>query len=592
MTPRPQIPIRRQRALNAIALISAAVLLLTAAALGYYAYTLRRNAASGGVSLEVDRPERLTNTGNALLAAISPDGRYVAHVKNDPGAPSLWMRQAATTSDVQIVPPAPVRYDGVSFSPDGDHVYYVTYEPAGGIGTLFRVPALGGTPQKVLEDVDSRITFSPDRSQFAFTRGAPAEGTAWVMVANADGTNVRRLAELEKPDQFTLNGPAWSSDGKTIVAPARSLREGPHALIAGIDVASGGTTRLQGRWGNVLDLEWVPGTSSFVAAATEFGPGTPQLWQISYPGGETRRITNDLNTYASLSLSNNGTSLATVQTEAVANLFVASKDNPAVALQITRGRGRGDGLSGVDWTPDGEIVFVSSASGRQQVWITDAEGRNIRQLTAAQQEPVFGASVTPDGRYIVFQRFADRRMRLWRMNVDGSDQQMLTNGDLDQGPVAANGVSYFFRVEQGSPRTFKVPIDGGEPVQVSDQNFRPLDVSPDGSQMLGVGWDTAARRSALAILPVTGGAPRLLPQVPAFFGTFSSTGKEVVYPVVDRGAMRIDQLDIASGKVTTLGAVPDIVFNGAVSPDGKRVALSRGLILSDVLLLTMKRATK
>ena len=41
--------------------------------------------------------------------------------------PALWMRQTATTSDVQIVPAAPVRYDGVTYSPDGDYVYYVTY---------------------------------------------------------------------------------------------------------------------------------------------------------------------------------------------------------------------------------------------------------------------------------------------------------------------------------------------------------------------------------------------------------------------------------------------------------------------------------
>ena len=215
-----------------------AVGLLLAAGAGYVAWT-NRAEVSGPVGLEIERPTRLTNSGNAALAAVSPDGRYVAHVKNDPGAPSLWMRQTATTSDVQIVPPAPVRYDGVTYSTDGDYVYYVTYELTGGVGTLYRIAALGGVPQKILEDVDSRIAFSPDRSQFTFVRGAPETGTAWVMIANADGSDVRQLAQLPRPDIFSLNAPAWSDDGRTIVAPAQTLRDGPHAFIAAIDVASG-----------------------------------------------------------------------------------------------------------------------------------------------------------------------------------------------------------------------------------------------------------------------------------------------------------------------------------------------------------------
>jgi Tol biopolymer transport system component/predicted Ser/Thr protein kinase len=569
---------------------AALVVLALAIGLAAYAFWQNRSVAAPGDGLVVERPARLTSAGNAAFAAISPDGRYVAHVKNDPGRPSLWMRQATTTSDVEIVPAAPVRYDGVTFSPDGDHVYYVTYEQTGGIGTLYRIPALGGTPQTVIVDVDSRVVFSPDRARMAFMRGMPAEGTAYVMTAAADGTDVKPLARLENPDSFTLEGPAWSRDGRMLLVPGQSVHEGPHRAIFAVDVETGQTTRLEGRWNNVGDLEWVPGTDTFLAAAVEPGSTNPQLWQISYPSGQRRRITNDLNSYASVSLSADGASMATVQTEAVSNLWVSNTADPGSAVQITRGRGRGDGLGGMDWTPDGRIVYLSTASGHPQIWISDPEGRTVKQLTAAQQEPVFSASVTPDGRHILFQRLADRRMRIWRMNIDGSDQRPVTDGPLDLSAVAGpDGAVYFNRVTEGSPRTFKVPIDGGAAVAVSDSIFRPLDVSPDGSLLLGVSWDEEARRSVLAIMPAAGDDLRLLRDIPAFVGSFSADARAVIFARVAQGAVQLMQFDLESGVTETHGSLPDMVFNGALSPDGSRLALARGGIVSDVLLLSMIR---
>jgi serine/threonine protein kinase len=63
---------------------------------------------------------RLTSTGKATAAAISPDGKYVMHVVDDGEQQSLWMRQVSTSSNVQIIPPADVSYLGLTFSPSGD----------------------------------------------------------------------------------------------------------------------------------------------------------------------------------------------------------------------------------------------------------------------------------------------------------------------------------------------------------------------------------------------------------------------------------------------------------------------------------------
>ena len=150
--PRPQ-PARRLGAGKAAAIAGSVALL---GALATRRLLLAWEAGSGRGSNSFPTGSRgLTTSGDAQLAAISGDGRYLVHIKSERLQPSLWIRQTATSSDVQIVPPAPVRYDGLPSRRTATIVYYVTYELTGGVGTLYRVPVLGGTPQRVLEDVDS-----------------------------------------------------------------------------------------------------------------------------------------------------------------------------------------------------------------------------------------------------------------------------------------------------------------------------------------------------------------------------------------------------------------------------------------------------
>lgn len=66
---------------------------------------------------------RITNSGKAVDAAISPDGRYVAYVVEDTGQKSLWGRQVATTTNIQILAATEARFYGLTFSPDGSHIY-------------------------------------------------------------------------------------------------------------------------------------------------------------------------------------------------------------------------------------------------------------------------------------------------------------------------------------------------------------------------------------------------------------------------------------------------------------------------------------
>ena len=158
----------------------AAGALLVVGVLGGVAYWWTRGPAT--LSEPASRPfdaiklTRLTTTGTAGLAAMSRDGRYVAHVSTRDGKQSLWLRQVATTSNVEVVPADDVRYAGLTFTPDGNHIYYATYARGSNLGNLYQVGVLGGGARLILEDVDTSVSFSPDGSQFAFIRGFPDRG--------------------------------------------------------------------------------------------------------------------------------------------------------------------------------------------------------------------------------------------------------------------------------------------------------------------------------------------------------------------------------------------------------------------------------
>ena len=130
--------------------ISSLVVIALIAAAGYGIYSfLNRNRAMPFQNISVTK---ITDTGKAAAVAISPDARYILNVVSSNGMESLWLRNVPTNSDTQVIPPGPVHYTGLRFSPDGNYPYFVRSESGSQeLEFLYRAPVLGGTPQKLVD---------------------------------------------------------------------------------------------------------------------------------------------------------------------------------------------------------------------------------------------------------------------------------------------------------------------------------------------------------------------------------------------------------------------------------------------------------
>jgi serine/threonine protein kinase/Tol biopolymer transport system component len=570
------------------AAVVVALLALLLAGVGFAVYRLTAKRDKPALSFQAAKITRLTTTGKASGVGISPDGKYVVHVQIEGGQQSLWVRQVATQSNVQIVAPAAVFYgDTMTFSPDGNYVYYNITSQEYPQRALFQVPTLGGAPKKLLEHVAaSPVTFSPDGKQFAFVRNVAGEESA-LMIANADGTNERKFVAHKTPPE-TITAPAWSPDGKRIAYVMGNFDSNDQTVFEA-QVADGATKPLTTRrWLRVSRLAWLADGSGLLMLAPPGQQFIYQIWHLPYPEGEARQLTNDLNDYRGMSLAADSNTLAVVQSETQASIWIMPVGDVSRARPVTSGSRKADNSPA--WTPDGRIVYHSNASGNDDIWITDADGGNPKQLTAnarINQAP----AVSPDGTYIVFQTDRTGVPHLWRMRLDGSDQRQLTNGASGEqnAQFSPDGRWIVYRTIFNRPTVWKVPAGGGEPVQLTDKISRLPTISPDGKLVayLFRPDDNAPWRIAAA--PVEGGEPLKTFDVPGAttYLRWTPDGRALAFIDTRNGVSNIFAQPLDGGAPKQLTDFKtDSIFSFAFSRDGRQIALSRGTVNSDVVLIS------
>ena len=532
---------------------------------------------------------RLTTTGRANDAAISPDGKFVVHAMDNAGEQSLWLRHIPTGSDQEIVPSSKDGFSGLIFSPDGNRIYFSSS------GTLYEVPVLGGSAKKLVNDVDTAVTFSPDGKRMAFMRGVPSQRERLLIVANADGTAEQILARHKLEDAFLI-APAWSPNGETIVFPLRgSGPDAPYGNLREVRLKDGVEKQITSQqWSSMGSGCWLRDGSGLVVIAAEEQESNSQIWFVSYPSGKVRRITNDLNDYLNVSLTADSSSLATVQFERVSDIWMAPDGDSNRASRITTNRVAG--MGGLAWTPDGRIVHASRTSGYQEIWIMNKDGTENKQLTFESGRNSLPA-VSRDGRYIIYVSNRMGTRNIWRMDIDGGNKKQLTHGSDDVSPQYSpdNQWVIYSSSEIKHPTLWKVPIDGGEAVQLTKYDSNLIALSPKDGQIAYAYDEPETLKRRVAIIPFTGGPPTKVFDFPNPFGQiirWATDGRALTYIGTPLRANIFSQpLDGSPPKQIT-DFKSDRIFIYDWSRDGKNLVVARGGRTSDVVLITDQSAFK
>ncbi|HKR60730.1 MAG TPA: protein kinase [Pyrinomonadaceae bacterium] len=577
------------------------VILLLAGGFGLYKL-LRRNrtAAAPPIPFQAIELLRLTNSGRVNDSAISPDGRYVAYVIENAGKQSIWVRNIADSNNLQVVPPGDAQYYGGTFSRDSSELYYIAKERNNSIGVLYRVPALGGTPVKLIEDVDGPITLSPDEKRLAFVRGS-STGERALMLANADGSNEHKLASRMGYEAFSFGGPAWSPNGNGIVTGAAYTEEkGRYLTVVEVNVADGSVKPVTSqRWKGIGRISYLQDGKGIVFTAAELGAGsTSQLWYMNYPSGQARRISRDLQDYHGASLTADAKTLVTKQTQTLSSLWIAPNSDADRANEILSHKEDDDYSysysyrTRFSWMQDNRIMYTSLVDGVPKIFVMNAAGADNKQLTDDSSDSTF-PSVTRDSRYVIFVSERSGFSNVWRMDLNGGNQKQLTTGQDESWSWASpdNQWVVYHSGNQGKRTLWRVSTEGGKAEQLTNYPSVCPVVSPDG-QWVSTYYRLETKAPwRLGIVPFNGGPPVRSFEVPdgVLFQSlvrWTPDGSSLAYIRNQNGVSNIwvQPLDGEPARQLTKFKT-DQIFWFEWSPDGKQLGVSRGAISSDVVMI-------
>jgi serine/threonine protein kinase len=567
----------------------AAVLLAAASTWWLTSRSTTPSSSSARVSIE-----RLTTTGTAIDAALSPDGRYLAWVESAGGMQGLRLRRIGEGQTLELVPAAVVGYWGIAFTPDSSRLLYATKSAQNPAGRLSSVSVQGGRSTPVLDGIDSTTSFSPDGKRMAFYRaGHPEPGTSSLIVADVDGSSLVALASVKAPEFFApafFAAPSWSPNGERISVVVHNASTGD-AVLATIDVRSGAREEFSRRFRDATFTAWLPDASGilFVAdQADQFREYPRKVWLQPYPRGEPRRVTPDLLEYRNVSVRADGMAFVSVGLDAAYTLW-----------RIPLGSGgpqripseRYDGLLGVAPLPDGRAIVSSGERGNTQLALLDREGSG-RQILTKDGTNLWPA-VTLDGTTVAFVSNRDGQTGIWRMNVDGSGARLLAHlprpSWLSITPDGRFVICASVGEAATAVATWRISMDGGPATLIAAGIDRPA-ISPDGRLLAGINVAPGANRLTLVTMPLDGSAPprelgTIAPATANGLMEWTPDGNGILFSTVERTNVWLQPLSgDAPVRVTDLATL-DIV-RGRRTPDGRSLIVARGSAQTDAYLVS------
>jgi len=603
-----QIPMSPEKA-QRLKIVSLPALLIIGAALYLGIWTVSSGTRLPFRSFDVGQ---INGTRNAEMVAISSDASSLTYVLEEAGMESLWMRSLAEGArPVRLLPPANVQYRALTFSPDNAYVYYSHTDPAKGpeadYYSLYRVPIKGGSEQKLIDDVDTSVTFSPDGRRILFLRANnPERGISAVIDASADGGDEHIVQKA--PNREAHRELAWSPDGKSI-AEVPFFQGDALGTLTVRDLATGKSRNVFKTQEHTLnELAWLPSGEALamIYRSKENGLMLGQIGLVSYPEGKFQRITADMGegsalsvseriqrmpadstSYQSLSVSRDGKTMASVLLQLDGSVYIAERRGESYGE--ARRIGAGDANWGATWI-DNERLVLSKYRNLLSISVDGGEPRNFYSAGAVVRNPVACLNA---GYIAVVHGMKVRDIGVWKVDLDGSNPKRISPGRNDIVPACSPDGKWLLYVDSTSNALMRMPASGGDASRVADvfwQRGGFPEFSPDSKLIAAGTYDFDNPQPILALIDVeTNRVLRTMNYHPGHTGNrlaFTQDGKAVIYAVRSNGVdnLWMHPLDGGLGRfITNFSSMR--ILNFEFSPDWRRLMLIRGELPTEVVLL-------
>lgn len=584
--PLPEVPVSEGKPRNhrrAAALAAAAAFLIGAPVAFFLQASSHRATRPASLHLA-----RVTDSGDVEFADISPDGKYVAYVRQIAGQRTLWLKQLTTERVLKLAAIGSFECPGLTFSPDGNYVYFVRKKPLEPSGQLFQLPLLGGDPTRVLEGISGAPAISPDGLKIAFVRSSlETHGEDSIVTAAIDGGRERVLATYKAPG-IHFNLITWTADGRSLAFPLQTR-------LMTIPAEGGAAQPLAGQdWKAIDDLWQLPHSRDLIVVGRLADSTSSQIFEVSMAKGSIRQITRDLSNYKQARITADGKSLLAVQDVVLSTIQVLNPSAGSALRSLSAQNQSHDGVTGLAWTPQGTIVYASDPDRHRELMTMDADGSNPKVLAKADvgASVISDPAVSPHGEFIAVALWsAGDGANIWRMNMSGGSQMRLSAGIQDFPPsVTPDGKWVVYGSVQGKGSVLmKVPSAGGPATSLTDYNADNPSVSPDGKWVACFRVPDVKQPATLAIVPIAGGPPAKVFQLPE---TATHTplgwmpdGRAVSFVNDVDGVGNIWQQPLDGGPATAItNFTSDKIFYFRWANDG-RLALSRGTRTVDTVLI-------
>jgi tricorn protease len=448
---------------------------------------------------------RLTvNTAIETYPRFSPDGRWIAFSSNRFGNNDVFVMPVAGGAAKQLT-----FFSGgddvVGWSRDGAQVLFRSAHGDGAfpnVATLYQVPVAGGPEKPLPMDWGYYGDFSPDGNSIVFNRH-PATWTrkhyrgsyaADIWIGDLSAKTYRQLLAGE---QYNRYWPMWGSDGHIYyvadaVANDRQMKPASRQVLASVNniykvPATGSGAPVQVTKHTTGSLFWPAMSGDGKTIVYEEGFG---LWKLDVASGRSTEIKVQIATDDK----ENEFEVATIQNEVDSFDISPSGQRAVISARgqiFTIATNRGD-ITRIapdamasrnqlpKWSADGKYVaYLSDKSGRDDIWIADADGRNVKQASNLDYEKGL-FQFTPDSKLLLFSA-ADKKLYSYAV-ADGKTAVITSDTVARIGNYSVSPDSKWIAFSKQDrtlrPHVFIAPIGGGDEKHVSEDSVLFAESNP------------------------------------------------------------------------------------------------------------------